>query len=246
MYIAILNYPRKLRYVQKNVILVGLLPGPHEPSKQMNSFLEHLVRDLLSLSKGIEMATPEGTKVVRASLLCVSCDIPASRKLVGFVGHSAFKACSKCLKSFPTCSFGSKPDYSGFERNLWTKRELKDHKEQGMKWKHAKTLVERTRIERTYGVRSTELLRLPYFDTIRYCVIDPMHNILLGSSKHITGLWKNLGLVKDGDNERIQALVDKFVTPTDVGRIPYKIASGFSSFTADQWKNWIVIFLRWL
>ena len=30
--------------------------------------------------------------------------------------------------------------------------------------------------------------------------------------------------------------------PTDIGRIPYKIHSGFSSFSADQWKNWVVYF----
>ena len=25
----------------------------------------------------------------------------------------------------------------------------------------------------------------------------------------------------------------------DVGRIPHKMHSGFASFTADQWKNWV-------
>ena len=32
------------------------------------------------------------------------------------------------------------------------------------------------------------------------------------------------------------------VIPTGIGRIPYKIQSGFSSFTADQLKNWINLF----
>lgn len=146
------------------------------------------------------------------------------------------------MKSFSTYEFGSKADYSGFQRSSWTERKFDDHKEQGMKWKHAKTIAERTKIEREYGVRFTELLRLPYFNTVRFSVIDPMHNILLGSSKHIISLWKDLGLLKDSDNQKIQTLVDKFVTPSDVGRIPYKIASGFSLFTADQWKNWILIF----
>lgn len=30
--------------------------------------------------------------------------------------------------------------------------------------------------------------------------------------------------------------------PSDIGRIPYKIATGFSSFTADQFKNWITLY----
>lgn len=41
---------------------------------------------------------------------------------------------------------------------------------------------------------------------------------------------------------QIQAHVDRFVIPADVGRIPNKISSGFSSFTADQWKNWAVLY----
>lgn len=89
MYVAILNYPRKFRYLQRNILLVGVLPGPHEPSIQMNSFLEYLTQDLLALWKGVRMETSDGVQTVRAALICVSCDIPASRKLVGFVGHSA-------------------------------------------------------------------------------------------------------------------------------------------------------------
>lgn len=242
MYIAVLNFPRQLRYLRENVILVGVLPGPHEPSLHMNSFIEPLVRQLLKLWNGVEMFTPDGIKKIQAALLCVSSDIPASRKLSGFVGHSATKACSKCLKSFLPASFGLKSDYSGFNRNFWPKRDLKDHKEQGMKWKHAITLAQRHEIEREYGVRYSELLRLPYFDTIRFTVIDPMHNILLGSAKHIVVLWKSMGILTESSNGHIQEIVDKFCTPPDVGRIPYKIASGFSSFTADQWKNWTLIF----
>ena len=32
------------------------------------------------------------------------------------------------------------------------------------------------------------------------------------------------------------------MVPSDIGRIPYKVRSGFSSFTADQWKNWTIHF----
>jgi hypothetical protein len=58
-------------------------------------------------------------------------------------------------------------------------------------------LTAQVAIERTYGVRFTELLRLPYFDTVRFTTIDLMHNILLGSAT------KNLGLFKDGETECI-------------------------------------------
>ena len=113
---------------------------------------------------------------------------------------------------------------------------------QGMSWKHANTLKKRQDIERNFGVRFTELLRLPYFDFIRFAIVDPMHNILLGSAKHIMMLWKESGMIADDHFASIQGTVDKFVTPADIGRIPHKISSGFSSFTADQWKNWTLIY----
>ena len=101
-YIAIMNFPRHLRYKKENMILVGIIPGPREPSLNMNSDLEPVVRELLQLYKGVEMNTPDGVKSVRAALLCTASDIPATRKLGGFVGHGSLKGCSRCLKNFPT------------------------------------------------------------------------------------------------------------------------------------------------
>ena len=74
------------------------------------------------------MQTPQNISVVvRAALICVACDIPAARKVCGFVSHNALLGCSKCLKPFPTTSFGEKPDYSGFDKINWTPRSSKLH-----------------------------------------------------------------------------------------------------------------------
>lgn len=50
------------------------------------------------------------------------------------------------------------------------------------------------------------------------------------------------GLLSSNDFSQIQADVDRFIILPDVSRIPNKISSGFSSFTADQWKNWAVLY----
>lgn len=242
IYVSILNFPRRLRYQKENMVLVGIIPGPNKPSLHINSFLEPLVEDLQQLWKGVDMTTPDGVKTIRAALLCTASDIPATRKLCGFVGHGALKGCSRCLKSFPTTEFGTKPDYSGFQRNTWPKRDLSDHRKQGMNWKHAQTLKKQQDIERVYGIRFSELLRLPYYNSIRFSVVDPMHNVLLGSAEHIVVLWKENGIIQNTHFTFVQDIVDKFVTPADVGCIPRKISSGFASFTADQWKNWTLIF----
>ena len=54
-------------------------------------------------------------------------------------------------------------------------------------------------------------------------------------------IWIQHGLLSTKDFKAIQECVDGMVVPPDVGRIPLKIASGFSGFKADQFKNWINI-----
>lgn len=79
----------------------------------------------------------EDPQINRTAVLCNSSDIPATRKVGGFVGHSARKGCSRCLKNFPVSSFG---DYSGFDTTTWPRRSLAEHKTKALEWKHAKTL----------------------------------------------------------------------------------------------------------
>lgn len=98
------------------------------------------------------------------------------------------------------------------------------------------------RLEAQYGARWSELFHLHYYDAIRFVVIDPMHSLLLGTARHIFRLWIELGVLTTQKLHEIQRRVDSVKVPVDVGRIPRKIASGFSGFTANQWKNWTTIY----
>ena len=85
--------------------------------------MKPLVAELNNLWNGVILKDHDGISViVRAALLCSSCDIPANRKVCGFVSHNALKGCSKCLLSFPTDKFGEKPDYSNFNKSEWVPR----------------------------------------------------------------------------------------------------------------------------
>lgn len=97
LYVSIINLPRELRYRPENIIIVGLIPGPREPQHNINSFLRPLVSELLDFFEGVPMSIyNEGeTHIIRCLLLCVACDIPASRKVCGFLGHMANFGCSK-------------------------------------------------------------------------------------------------------------------------------------------------------
>lgn len=105
IYLTIMNLPCKVRFKQENVILVGLIPGPNEPKHDINVFLAPHVQELLNFWKGVEMHMYSCSEpvLVWCALLCVARDILASRKVCGFLGHSANLVCSKsCLfKVFP-------------------------------------------------------------------------------------------------------------------------------------------------
>ena len=121
-----------------------------------------------------------------------SCDIPAARKVSGFLGHRATKGCSRCQLFFPTDHFSEKADYTNFNRALWEKRDNASHR-LSEKHKVSNTKVERVEIEKKYGVRYSCSLQLPYFYAPRMCVIDPMHNLLSGTAKHVLIFGNQLG-----------------------------------------------------
>ncbi len=240
MYLAIQNLPRKERFLSENVIVAGVIPGPNEPKKTINTFLGPLVDELLQLWEGVVMKASNGSFVlVRAVLSCVACDIPAARKVCGFLGQNGRLGCSICLKQFPTESFGQHPDFSGFIRSEWPQRSIDVHHEKAKEHSECKTHSAQIDIEKEHGIRFSLLLDMPYFNPIRMTIVDPMHNLLLGTAKRMMTIWTELKLI---ELSLIQSNVDSFVTPSDIGRIPHKISSGFSGFTAEQWKNWTIIF----
>ena len=69
-----------------------------------------------------------------------------------------------------------------------------------------------------------------------------MHNLLLGTAKYMLSVWTSTGIIDKSNFIHIQEKVDSFLTPSDIGRIPLKISSGFSGFSAEQWQNWTLIY----
>lgn len=243
IYFTLLNLPRHMRNKPENVMLVGVIPGPHEPSINLNSYIEPLVSELLSLWRGKELNIHGHSSkvVVRCALLCAACDLPAGRKLCGFMSYNAHYGCTRCWKKY-SGSVGSF-DYSGFDRQNWLHRSAEEHRETASTIRSCNTKAECARIESQSGYRYTSLLNLPYFDTVRMLVLDPMHNLFLGTAKHVLKkIWLDQGVLSPSEFSVVQSRIDKTVVPSDIGRIPYKIESGFSSFTADQFKNWVLHF----
>ena len=59
---VIIILPRRERFLQKNIIISGVIPGPKEPKKTINSYLSPLVEELLQLWKGVILSTEKLAK----------------------------------------------------------------------------------------------------------------------------------------------------------------------------------------
>lgn len=83
---TIQNLPRDVRFRPENIILVGVITGPHEPSHTVNSYLTPLIIELQKAWTSVfSLATHLGIVItVKLALSCVARDIPASRKCLDF------------------------------------------------------------------------------------------------------------------------------------------------------------------
>jgi hypothetical protein len=84
IYLSILNLPRNLRFKREHTLVVGIIPGPHEPDgMQLQNYLRPLVDELVQLYSGQLLKTvkyPFG-RIFRAALVLIMCDAPAARKV---------------------------------------------------------------------------------------------------------------------------------------------------------------------
>jgi len=101
------------------------------------------------------------------------------RKICGFASHSATLGCSKCKHTF------TNEQRSDFDRTEWQTRNLEQHGKDASNYLAAKTAKQQTEILSKKGVHYSLLLELPYLDIVRFHTIDPMHNLLLGTAKHV-------------------------------------------------------------
>jgi hypothetical protein len=117
VYLSINNLPRHLRYKPSNILLTGIIPGPHEP-KDLNPFMAPIVEEL----KEFRIGQVVDRFIVQAFLTCTANDNPAARRLSGFSSFCSYNGCYKCNKVFPSNGFGKGMDYSGYDISNWEPR----------------------------------------------------------------------------------------------------------------------------
>ena len=97
-------------------------------------------------------------------------------------------------------------------------------------------------LESAIGGWYSVLLGLPYFLPVRFSVIDPMHNLFLGTGKHMMEVWLATDTLTMSNLLSIEEKSHTYILPDGFGCLPSNISSKFGGFTADQWRNWIAIY----
>ncbi|KAI7897859.1 uncharacterized protein BX663DRAFT_444225 [Cokeromyces recurvatus] len=196
-----------------------------------------------------------GKQVVKAALTPVASDLPAQRKCLGLAAHSAAFACHKCnyaFKELPSNPF--KQDFTNFDDDEWALRSNSTHRANAYKWKSASTSTEAKKLVKANGTRWSSLLRLSYFDPIRFAPIDVMHNCYLGVAKRMMlSAWRGEGgpvssneeprITKQELNEMASSM-EGLTLPYgyDIGALKREITAGdgFSNMKADEWRVFIL------
>lgn len=137
--------------------------------------------------------------------------------------------------------FGTKPDYSGFQFAEWIPRDGEQHKRLAKETLTLQNMTLRKNAESANGVRFSAFFNLPYFDPIEGHVVDPMHNLLLGTAKRVFCVWLDKGLLGEKDIDEIDKLADDIGKMTELGRTT-KSMKHYKTMKAQEWKNWVLVY----
>ena len=236
IYGVLCNLPREERFKPNNILTLGIIPGPNEPSKhQINNYLAPIVDELVAFASGIDIpATFEyknGRKIYVALILS-SNDVPAARKICGHASHAV--KCHRCPKRATYDSESKRNHYGGFENmdEWFNPVDITKYFDAAKEWLNCTNKQERDDHVSITGVRWSELYQLKYFDPVKFIVVDPMHCLFLGIGKWIMKqcLLNNNKLSKQ-QLKTIEKRMSSIKVPSDIGRIPSKIAQGSEGFS---------------
>ncbi|KAI9059347.1 hypothetical protein FKP32DRAFT_1579810, partial [Trametes sanguinea] len=193
--------------------LVGVIPGPHKPSKdQINHFLRPLVSQLLVFwNTGVYFSRTAKYalgRLARCMLVPLVCDLPAARQTAGFGQYNAKYFCSVCRLPLH--------DINNLDPSTWPPHSGEQHRVYAEHWRSRTTAAQRKAAFEEHSVRWSALLDLPYWDPVRYTVIDSMHNHYLGLLKHhCRTLWGMNVAADDADDDSMSSIPEP--SPEDLG-----------------------------
>ena len=95
---------------------------------------------------------------------------------------------------------------TGFDCDSWETRSSEKHKRDALHSKNVVTATMKKETEKETGAHFLELYRLPYYEPIRMHTVNPMHNLYLGTAKHVSVTWINIGELTTKNLSEIDAV----------------------------------------
>ncbi|EJU03312.1 hypothetical protein DACRYDRAFT_115499 [Dacryopinax primogenitus] len=238
--VCIANLPPELRFRVHNLILIGILPGPKEPTAEQ---LQRFLRPFVCYNFGKMESESRHLYILKVALYespssGLSATIPPSARWLGLPTTGTARGPTdgiplrdgqlhKCraARMYP---FDQAKVYNNLKAKYFTR----------------------------YGVRWSEFNHLPYFDPVTMSIIDPMHTFLQGLTKTLWyHVWIKGGknetkilreVTKGGTRREIDEIHDVLVTfemPVWFARLPKQVGyPGGGSLTSDEWKCLLILY----
>ncbi|KAH9911732.1 uncharacterized protein BXZ73DRAFT_15955, partial [Epithele typhae] len=199
---------------------------------QINHALQPLVSDMLIFWRtGVFYSRTFNHRfgrLARCALVPVVCDLLAARQVSGFGSHNAKYFCSVCKLLHV--------DRNNIDFRNWTMRSLIEHRNDAQAWRDKTSNHQRQKAFKENSVRWSVLLELPYWDPIRYTVIDSMHNHYLGLlQSHVRDLW---GMNAEADDVQGE---ETPLEPDEIRNAEAQLAQGSKTALGKALASWITL-----
>ncbi|KAK3932741.1 RNA-directed RNA polymerase [Frankliniella fusca] len=186
-----------------------------------NVYLLPIYKDLDTLRKGIDVKCHGESEMqkVKCSVLCGTCDAPATAAFLNIKTHSGFYSCPICITK------GSKPgDTTVFPFEDAPLRNMVDYKEQVKLAVGNQMILQKTirNEERFCGIRGPTILSELVDDIFSSMAIDPMHCLYLGVMRQMLKIWFVDGKYQDKAKLLTQKLL-QLTPPEYLHRAPQAI-----------------------
>ena len=257
------NLPPNVRTHSKNLLCVGIVPGPRQP-KDLGSFLVPLDNECAELAYGVQTfdALQQALFKMHTYIILKSGDIVAIERFLNLKGHNSFFPCRSC-KVQAVRGLGKTyyvplhpPSQHHSERALYQPAPLRHHKDFSDVSKRismAKSKTKKAKIAKQTGIKGLPgLSRVGSLDYAQSSAWEWFHlfleNIIPNLVDFWTGQFKGLGMGKEDfeiapeiwqEIGRETAAAIQHIPSTFV-RVLVNIATDHSLFTAESWGFWFV------
>ena len=161
-----------------------------------------------------------------------------------FLGHMSSQGCSRCKKSFSSVDG---LDFNGFDRENWIPRTSNEHKHSAKRTLDETSYTAQQKLCSHLGARYSVLQEQDYWFLTVYvtlwwilCIISTLGQLNIW--------WRMCGLMTRMNSYLMRTLREsknlliQWQYPKILDAYLEKLLAAFQGFTADQWKNWTVVY----